>query len=247
MSEQLSAKMKNDGKDSNSLIIPNLISACKDSLKTVEKLVADMRESTSSRVVKNGKIDASILESEQYTVHGLAWFATYATSIREMLNWAERLISVNQFGETEKLVLQSAFGEYLSQIFGGIPMSQGEIIRLKDLNFSNSEIQALLDENILTLITNGNTADVRMKIAKLVADGNFGNYGLDDETLVMIQDQFRKFVQDQIIPHAQEWHNKDELIPDAIIKQMSELGVFGLTIPEAVSYTHLTLPTNREV
>tara|TARA_B100001750_G_C15516850_1_gene607926 strand:- start:2798 stop:4345 length:1548 start_codon:yes stop_codon:yes gene_type:complete len=182
--------------------------------------------------VKNGKIDASILESEQYTVHGLAWFATYATSIREMLNWAERLISVNQFGETEKLVLQSAFGEYLSQIFGGIPMSQGEIIRLKDLNFSNSEIQALLDENILTLITNGNTADVRMKIAKLVADGNFGNYGLDDETLVMIQDQFRKFVQDQIIPHAQEWHNKDELIPDAIIKQMSELGVFGLTIPE---------------
>ena len=71
-----------------------------------------------------------------------------------------------------------------------------------------------------------------MKIAKLVADGNFGNYGLDDETLVMIQDQFRKFVQDQIIPHAQEWHNKDELIPDAIIKQMSELGVFGLTIPE---------------
>jgi (2S)-methylsuccinyl-CoA dehydrogenase len=33
-------------------------------------------------------------------------------------------------------------------------------------------------------------------------------------------------------PYAHEWHLKDELIPDAVVKQMGEMGVFGLTIPE---------------
>jgi (2S)-methylsuccinyl-CoA dehydrogenase len=33
----------------------------------------------------------------------------------------------------EGLLLQIAFGEYLTQIRGGIPMSQGEMARLSDL------------------------------------------------------------------------------------------------------------------
>ena len=232
MSEQPFAKIKDGVKNAKSLVIPDLISVCKESLKTVEQLVVSLKNKTSSIIVRDGKINPSLLESEQYAAHGLAWFTTYVVAIREMLNWAERLVSVKRFGEIESLILQSAFGEYLSQIFGGIPMSQGEIVRLSDLHFSNSEIEKLLDKNILKLMSNGNSVDVRMKIAELVADGNFGDYGLGDETLVMIQDQFRKFVEDQIIPYAQEWHNKDELIPNEIIKKMSELGVFGLTIPE---------------
>ena len=49
----------------------------------------------------------------------------------------------------------------------------------------------------------------------------------------MIQDQFKKFSEEQVLPNAHEWHLKDELIPMDVIKQMSELGVFGLTIPES--------------
>ena len=48
----------------------------------------------------------------------------------------------------------------------------------------------------------------------------------------MIRDQFKKFSEEQVIPNAHEWHLKDELIPIEVIKQMAELGVFGLTIPE---------------
>jgi (2S)-methylsuccinyl-CoA dehydrogenase len=38
-----------------------------------------------------------------------------------------------KFGEVEQLILQIAFGEYLWQIYGGIPMSQGEILRPQDM------------------------------------------------------------------------------------------------------------------
>jgi (2S)-methylsuccinyl-CoA dehydrogenase len=59
----------------------------------------------------------------------------------------------------------------------------------------------------------------------------FGTTGLDEE-YEMIRAQFRRFAEDRVVPHAHEWHLKDELIPMAIIDEMGELGVFGLTIPE---------------
>jgi (2S)-methylsuccinyl-CoA dehydrogenase len=43
--------------------------------------------------------------------------------------WAERLNGEGKFGEVEQLILQIGLGEYLWQIYGGIPMSQGEILR----------------------------------------------------------------------------------------------------------------------
>jgi (2S)-methylsuccinyl-CoA dehydrogenase len=48
----------------------------------------------------------------------------------------------------------------------------------------------------------------------------------------MIQDQFRKFAEEEIIPHANEWHLKDDLIPDETLNKMTELGVFSIAIPE---------------
>ena len=51
-------------------------------------------------------------------------------------------------------------------------------------------------------------------------------------TLPLIRDQFRRFADEQVAPHAHDWHLSDSLIPIAIVEQMAELGVFGLTIPE---------------
>ena len=42
----------------------------------------------------------------------------------------------------------------------------------------------------------------------------------------------RRFAEDNVTPHAHEWHLKNDYIPLEVIEQMSELGVFGLTIPE---------------
>ncbi|MCX7355080.1 MAG: acyl-CoA/acyl-ACP dehydrogenase, partial [Alphaproteobacteria bacterium] len=55
---------------------------------------------------------------------------------------------------------------------------------------------------------------------------------LSDETLVMVRDQFRRFADEQVVPHAHGWHVRDELIPLEILEKMGELGVFGLTVPQ---------------
>ena len=51
----------------------------------------------------------------------------------------------------------------------------------------------------MRLIKGGNTDAARMRIAQLIADGNFGNLGID-ETLEMIRDQFRRFSEEKVIP-----------------------------------------------
>ena len=58
-----------------------------------------------------------------------------------------------------------------------------------------------------------------------------GDSGLD-ETLTTVRDEMRKFAQSDVMPHAHQWHRSNSYIPSEVIAQMSELGVFGLTIPE---------------
>jgi (2S)-methylsuccinyl-CoA dehydrogenase len=85
------------------------------------------------------------------------------------------------------------------------------------------------------LMAQGNTVAARTRLVELMRDNHgratFGASGLDEE-LEMIRDQFRRFADDKVIPHAQGWHLRDELIPMEIIDSLAEMGVFGLTIPE---------------
>jgi (2S)-methylsuccinyl-CoA dehydrogenase len=182
-----------------------------------------------AKVATGERISNSALEAEQYAAHALAWAATYLESLREMDAWAARLREAGRFGEMESLILQIGFGEYLAQLRGGLPMSQGEIVRLSDLGVGLEG--AAVDD----LIAHGNTDAARKRLVALMVqrDGaaTFGDCGLDDE-FEMIREQFRRFADDKVVPHAHEWHLKDELVPMSVIDEMAGLGVFGLTIPE---------------
>ncbi|MGD9862826.1 MAG: acyl-CoA dehydrogenase family protein [Pseudodonghicola sp.] len=182
-----------------------------------------------------GKVSAALLEQNQSAAHGLSWLATYVEALRQMQNWATRLQEQGKFGEVEQLIHQIAFGEYLAQIRGGIPMSQGEIVRLSDLGLGAADCAELDNAAIATLIAGGNSPAARRRLVELMqeraAETTVGATGLEEE-LEMIRDQFRRFALEKVEPFAHEWHLKDELIPMEIIEELAELGVFGLTIPE---------------
>ena len=216
----------------NNILLNNIFQKCENSLKALNELVNKAKTSVKQKVIKDNSLDSNLLEKEQFICHGFAWLKTYNIALREILNWAKKLDKNKKIFDIEKLILQSAFSEYLSQIIGGIPMWQSEIIRAHDFDIKEEDINIFLIEEIKELIKYGNTSDVKIQIAKLISDKNYGNVGLEDETLQMIQDQFKKFSEEQVMPHAHEWHLKDDLIPLEVINQMAKLGVFGLTIPE---------------
>jgi (2S)-methylsuccinyl-CoA dehydrogenase len=65
------------------------------------------------------------------------------------------------------------------------------------------------------------------------AGGTGANASGLDETLESIREEMRKFSESEVVPHAQGWHRGNSYIPLDVISQMAELGVFGLTVPEA--------------
>ncbi len=216
----------------NTTNIDNLLPTCATALDAAADVLAAARRSVGERVVVDGRVDGAALEAEQFAAHGLAWMATYLEGLRQTLDWATRLEAAGTFGELERLIVQAAFGEYLNQIVGGIAISQVEVVRPGDLGLDGGDLAGLEQGAARQLRDSGNTAAVRMRIAQLIADGHFGDPGLGDETLDMIREQFRRFADEQVAPHAHGWHLADDLIPMSVVDQMCELGVFGLTVPE---------------
>jgi len=213
-------------------ILPDLLTLTKAAVAPAEALLDQAKSAVRDAVTADGRISGALLEEHQAAAHGLSWLATYVESLRQMQNWAERLQADGKFGEIEQLIHQIAFGEYLAQLRGGIPMSQGEIIRLNDIGV---DAAGLNTPEIDTLAAKANNQTARLRLVELMqeqsANATFGASGLDEE-LEMIRDQFRRFAVEKVEPFAHEWHLNDELIPMEIIEELAEMGVFGLTIPE---------------
>ena len=227
----------------NYIVMPDLMATTQQALESLDTLFEVAKGTVKSLVSKDGRVSSGLMEQHQAAAHGLSWLATYHESMRQMQNWATKLNDAGEFGEAEQLLHQIACGEYHAQIVGGIPMSQGEIVRLSDIKIPAATQQDYQNAAVMNLIANGNTQAARTRLVELMQEqaGNviFGASGLDEE-LEMIREQFRRFSVDKVEPHAHEWHLNDELIPMEIIEELAELGVFGLTIPEELGGFGLT-------
>ncbi|TYB80061.1 acyl-CoA dehydrogenase family protein [Maritimibacter fusiformis] len=216
-------------------VLDDLLSLTKAAIPAVEALLATATDRLREAVTEGSKVSPDLTEQHQAAAHALAWLATYTEALRQMQTWATRLDAAGGFGEIEALLHQIAFGEYLAQIAGGIPMSQGEIARPQDMFLTQGDQRAMMSDAVMTLTQNGNSPAARARLVTLMQDNaghaTFGATGLDDE-LEMIRDQFRRYADEKVVPHAHDWHLKDELIPMEILEDLSEMGVFGLTIPE---------------
>ncbi|MGB0900269.1 acyl-CoA dehydrogenase family protein [Halocynthiibacter sp.] len=219
----------------DTILLPDLLSLTRDSLAPVQSVLEIAQAKVREMTLDGDRISGALLEENQHAAHALSWLATYVEALQQMQAWADRLNTDGKFGETEQLIHQIAFGEYLWQIYGGIPMSQNEIARLQDMGLTQDYQRALMAPAVMTLCNQGNSQAARMRLVELMQEQQgvavFGNSGLDEE-LEMIRDQFRRFADDQVVPNAHDWHLKDELIPMEIIDSLAEMGVFGLTIPE---------------
>ena len=137
---------------------PDVIAPLSDAVAAVDALFADARRAVADRVTIEGRTVSRVFDREQRATHGLAWLATYVEALRQLSAYAQRLSEAGGFGEIEELLVRIGAGEFLAQIFGGIPMSQGEIVRLSDLGVSPTAAAARMTAAVEHLITTGNTA-----------------------------------------------------------------------------------------
>jgi len=230
--------MPRDAHDQNAQstpVLPGLLATTAATIAPLRALMEAAKDCVRDKVMVDGRPSGALVEAEQTAAHGLAWLATYVEALEHMQVWAEKLLADSKFGEVEQLIHQIAFGEYLWQIYGGIPMNQGEILRLQDIGLTQDQMRMMMEPSVQALTQHGNTQAARLRLVDLMqersAEVTVGATGLDEE-LDMIREQFRRYAVEKVEPFAHEWHLKDELIPMSVIDELAEMGVFGLTIPE---------------
>ena len=230
--------MAHDGQEMSTaapVLLDDLLALTGAAIAPVEAITELARTKLRDALSKDGRVSSRLVEENQTAAHGLAWLATYAQALRQMHKWASELAAQSKFGEVEALILQITFGEYLWQIYGGLQMNQGEILRPQDIGLTQDDMRAMMEPAVMTLTQSGNTQAARLRLVDLMqersAEITVGASGLDEE-LEMIRDQFRRYAIEKVEPYAHDWHLKDELIPMDVIEELAEMGVFGLTIPE---------------
>ncbi len=163
--------------------------------------------------------------AHQRAHHGFAWIATSVAALEAVVGWLES----NHGGtELDRQVALLAFAETLGQLTGGLPMGQNELLRPGDLGLGQTArelAQACAD------LVEADLAPVRAAVARALAEGQWPSESLHDGELDTIREQFRRFTDAEILPHAHKWHLANQLIPDATVAKMAELGTFGATIP----------------
>ena len=214
-----------------SLVIPNLVEILDRAADEAGGLVAAMTSAVGGRVRKDGGgVDRAALDAEQHVAHGLASSPAYAETLRQTAEWARALSAERQFGEAAALPAQLLAHEYLSQLAGGIPMSQGEIFRAADVFHPAERLGHLIGR-----LRPGASQAAKTRIVELL-DRARGGASLEasglDETLEAVRDQFHAFTARRIAPLAHGWHLRDKLIPLSLLEELGDLGVFGLTAPE---------------
>ena len=211
-----------------------LLALCARGLALAESLLAHGRVSVGRMLLRDGRVDPALLDANQTAAHGFAWQATYVEALRQSLLWAQRLRDAGTLSGLETAMLRLGFAEFLAQLGGGIPISQVEIIRPSDLGVPAEAVFAYLrDPALAALADPAALAAARQAIIVAAAAGNFGDVGIADATIAAIRDQFLRYTAAEITPFAQGWHQRDELIPDAVVQHLAGMGVFGLTVGEA--------------
>ena len=210
-----------------------VLGLCGTAMTLAEQLVEASRRAVALLVTRDGKPNPALIDPHQLAAHGFAWQATYIEALRQALGWALALHAGGSFTDVEAAILRLGFAEYCAQLAGGIPISQTEMIRPSDIGVPAEVVHGFLVRPALAQLADPVALNAaRHCLADAAIDGRFGNVGIADETIAAIREQFLRYAATEITPHAQGWHQRDELIPIGVVEQLAEMGVFGLTVRE---------------
>lgn len=196
--------------------------------KTVDIVLASLKE----RTQEGGKFSASKLDQHQLIAYDAALCSAEAAAARFALDYATKArdaVGASYPSPTleERLALLFT-AEAAHSIHARLAA------RPDDFGISRGKLAALLESNVVqgfraAQLTPGNVAELGKAVSAL--DGQTGAYLLDDHH-EMMQDQFRRFANEVVMPLAKEVHQKDLIIPEEILENVKELGCFGLSIPQ---------------
>ncbi len=199
-------------------------------LGSVEQLVATtdavVREAldVASRRTEGGKgIDEAQVHCER-----LAYAATEVTTAKDLLKYVRAAAA---HGAADPVVAEMAavFAAEVAQRLAGQIDAHAA-----DFGLADERLNATLGASATKAVIRRAVDDARVQaIGRQVIEQRGVNHcWLGNEMAVMTRDSVRQFAEAEVAPIAEHIHRHDELVPQSIIDKMSELGFFGMAVPE---------------
>ncbi len=167
-------------------------------------------------------ISTAKLDQFQQIAYDFAWIASEVYAAGELIAYAEK-----NGGEIETALAEVFTAEMVSNF------SQKVSYRFHEWGVTEPFLRETiwnpeLTKNLEAPLRGENYARIAALILK---NNNGGAYGLDEQH-EMFRQTFKKFAEDQVMPLAEKVHRHDLLIPEEVRKGLTELGCFGLSIPQ---------------
>lgn len=178
----------------------------------------------------NKGVSSEKLDEHQMASFDLAWCAAESTAARFALDYAEKIAATSTSGEGVCLEQRMALvfcAEALLNIRNRL-RARPQNFGLIDADLAPLDSPAL-NSFCQTQLDAGNLDALGRIVSSL--HGASGAYLLGDDA-TMMQDSFRKLAANVVMPLAEKIHREDRIIPPEILEPLTEMGCFGLSIPE---------------
>jgi (2S)-methylsuccinyl-CoA dehydrogenase len=201
-------------------LLPDLLSATR---VLFERAVAAL----AAQCTVGGKLDAKRLDEQQLASYEIAWTAADLLAAQTLADAEHELNPLD--ARLAGLFAAEAIGAVLRRL---------ETIFL-DLGLDAHDLHALAASgDLASFRREAAGAKVQAAIGRQVAstDDELADVPLDEQ-VAMARDGFRRFAAEQVAPLAERIHREDLTIPESLLQPLREMGVFGLSIPEAYGGT----------
>jgi (2S)-methylsuccinyl-CoA dehydrogenase len=191
-------------------------------VQTADALVREALEVASKRTGGGKGIDDEQVHSER-----LAYAATEVAAARELLGYARSAAGGHRDASVEAMA--GAFAaEVLGRLAARVDAHPAEFgIGAERLNATAGTerakglVRCLASDAALSAIGR-----------HVIEQRGVNHVWIDNELALMTRDSVRQFADSEVAPIAEHIHRRDDLVPDSIIAKMSELGFFGMSVPE---------------
>ncbi|MCP5419943.1 MAG: acyl-CoA dehydrogenase family protein [Gammaproteobacteria bacterium] len=209
-----------------------LMRQAREALDAAQKVIAIALASLKDRTQENGKFSAAKLDQYQLVAYDSAMCSAEAAAAQFVLDYAEKAREAVGASYPSSTIEERLGLFFTAEAINSIHARLAA--RPDDFGISRGKLASLMESNTVqsfraSQLTPAEIAELGKAVSAL--DGQTGAYLLDDHH-EMMQEQFRRFANEIVMPLAKEIHQKDLIIPEEILENVKELGCFGLSIPQ---------------
>ncbi len=190
-------------------------------LRSGDALLAPVLEKARS-VTDQGKS----IDDHQVLTERVAYAATEARAAREVVQFLDEARAEGRPIDGFEDVAVAAVADLVASLRDRLDPV------LPELGLGDAELEAAFPSDARARLRAGQSQALVREIGRRAIAARGRTEPPLDEMLEQVRDSVREFAENEVAPQAEFIHREDRDIPEAFLTKMSELGYFGLAIPE---------------